>query len=135
MEVIHSRNHFSPLKNNTQRKKLLKLGRPRRARISEYATCLLPCFKHDYKKAGTVASLCQLLIRTCCRKCCSCLVGQRDSQRALNVSMGRHHSPFACNVYFFICTGNKAVYIMWLHRNDVYNIAPLEQLQNCGAQR
>ena len=26
------------------------------------------------------------------------------------------------------CTGNKAVYFLWLHRNNMYNIAALEQL-------
>ena len=34
---------------------------------------------------------------------------------------------------FFVCTGNKAVYFVWLHRNNKYNT--VTTVQNCGAQR
>ena len=36
--------------------------------------------------------------------------------------------PITGNVYNFICTGNKVVYFLWLHSNNVYNMAVLEQL-------
>ena len=29
---------------------------------------------------------------------------------------------------FSVCTGNKSVYFLWLHRNNVYYIAALQQL-------
>ena len=57
-------------------------------------------FLNDYNKAGTVATVfCvpAVDIRTCRRKSCSCLVEQRGSQRALNVSMRQLRSPFTCN--------------------------------------
>ena len=52
------------------------------------------------------------------------LVEQRGSQRALNVFMCQLRSPFTCNNYF-VCTGKKAVYFLWLHRNKVYNMVAL----------
>ena len=113
-----------------QNKNLLKLGRSRRAK--NLFICHVPIAIFFLMIAKRPEPL-QLFLCATCRfkfvvcKCCSCivLVEQRGSQRALNVSMCHLRSPFTCNVYFFICTGNKAVYFLLLHRNNVNNIAAL----------
>ena len=149
LEVIHSsRNYSANTHSGSAEKNITQTGHARgkeAPKISTYATCLSPFFQNDCKKARrprTIATvfLCHLSssvdIRTCYRKCCSCFVEQISSQRALNVSMSQLRSPCTSNVYFLVCTGNKAAHLMWLHRNSQYNIAALETTAlNCGAQR
>ena len=36
---------------------------------------------------------------------------------------------------FFMRTGNKAVYFLWLYRNNVYNIAAMEQVSRIVVHR
>ena len=44
-----------------------------------------------------------------------------------------HHSLVM--LLFLICTANKAVSFLWLHKNNVYSIAVLEQLSRIVGRR
>ena len=88
MEVIHSSKNHWGAGHIKKRQQLVNM---------------LCSYRHFFKMIANKACATYL------HKCFSCLVEHRGSQRALNVSMCQLHSPFICNVYFFVCTGNTAI--------------------------